>query len=83
MTTTTNNDTDTETEAKQLIAESIRYSKIAMADYSGDLADELLVRSEDSVQNGTETEYWGTTDDGDEWRVHLVGDVDVDDLAGA
>lgn len=61
--------------AQHLIARSISHTEIAHADYSADLADELSVECDDSSEaSETVIEYWGTDDDGNEWRVHLSGD---------
>jgi hypothetical protein len=38
--------------------------------YGGATLTALSAESEDSAVNGDETEYWGTTEDGSEWRVH-------------
>lgn len=35
------------------------------------LIDYMLPRCEDWVANGDVIEFWGTDDDGDEWRVHV------------
>jgi hypothetical protein len=73
MTTTTTTTNNTETEAERLIAESVHRDRIVTVDHSGDVADDLAACCEDSVTTRNGTEYWGTDDDGGEWRVHLVG----------
>jgi hypothetical protein len=59
--------------ALALIATSVVQNCIAHAEWAPDLADVLAVLSSDSAENGSEHEFWGTDDDGDEWRVHLHG----------
>lgn len=61
------------TDHLDLIQHSISYNEIAHADYSDDLALDLMIACDDWVESGTVCEYWGTTDNGDEWRVHLRG----------
>lgn len=39
--------------------------------YDSEIPTDLLVACDDSVENGEVTEYWGTDDDGNEWRVHI------------
>ena len=57
--------------ATKLIARSISHNEIAHAKFDAETAAELASLAEDSVENGAVIEYWGTDDDGDEWRVHL------------
>jgi len=57
--------------AAELIAQSIEHDQIAHADWTDTLADDLEAAADDSVRNGEVTEFWGETDDGDDWRVHL------------
>ncbi len=62
------------TTAATLIERSIRNTEIVFAAYSADLADDLLVECEDSTEASDEViEFWGTTEGGAEWRVHLTG----------
>jgi hypothetical protein len=35
-------------------------------------ANDLLVACDDDVVNGSVHEYWGTTEDGRAWRVHVA-----------
>ena len=57
--------------AKELIKRSISHDEIAHGKYDAETAAELAALSDDSVENGAVIEYWGTDDDGAEWRVHL------------
>ena len=57
--------------ALALIKRSISHNEIAHGKYDAETAMELKSLSDDSVENGDVIEYWGTDDDGDEWRVHL------------
>lgn len=63
--------------ANSLIAESIARNCIARAAATEDLDTDLRMVCDDHVANPStdETEYWGTTGDGSEWRVHTVGGV--------
>jgi len=58
-------------DAEQAIARSISHNEIVTIDYSGDAQTDLLVEADDWTDNGDIREYWGTTDDGDNWRVHM------------
>lgn len=82
----------TSTTVTQAIARSVSYNEIVALEanwesgpnHVQDLRGDLLVACEDWTSRDTErgevSEYWGTTDDGDEWRVHLlcprIGDDD-------
>jgi hypothetical protein len=57
--------------AIELITRSISHDEIAHARHDAETAAELAALSDDSVENGAVIEYWGTDDDGAEWRVHL------------
>lgn len=57
--------------AADLIAASVREDRIVHAPWTEALATDLLVESDDSADNGSEREFWGTTLAGDAWRVHL------------
>ncbi len=62
--------------AAQMIAESTATDSTIHAAYSEALHRSLLVECEDTTErdtdDGTVSEYWGTTEDGGEWRVHLT-----------
>lgn len=75
--------------AQQAISRSVSHNEIVTIGPFGaktfvELRDELRGLSEDYVwtttSRGNLVEFWGTTDDGDEWRVHLdagsVGEKD-------
>lgn len=55
-----------------LIQESVSQTSIAHAAYTEALHEDLLVECEDSTENGAVVEYWGTTESGQAWRVHLT-----------
>ncbi len=63
----------------RMIETSIRENRIVtvprdvrMAMGADVIADDLSARSDNGgTANGDVIEYWGTDDDGDEWRVHL------------
>lgn len=63
--------TTAENTAQSLITASVTTGSIEHADYSDELSHELLCLSDDSAETDNSVEYWGTTDAGDEWRVHL------------
>lgn len=61
------------TTAEQAIAESIARNEIVHVCLSMDEADKLGLVAEDCAEQQTAprlTEYWGTDDDGNAWRVH-------------
>lgn len=57
--------------AQQAIDRSVSHREIVTVDYDAEAQSELEAASEDSVHTDDVTEYWGTTDDGDDWRVHM------------
>lgn len=63
---------EVESPAEKLIQRSISHTEIVYAPYSAELAAELAAACEDSADADRAIEYWGTTEDGDEWRVHLA-----------
>lgn len=62
----------------EAIARSVSHTEIVTVDYDAATAEELAAESEDSVPPYTTAsgqvlaEYWGTTEGGDEWRVHVL-----------
>lgn len=60
--------------AECAIARSISHTEIVTIDYDADAETDLLAACEDSVDAGEVTEYWGTDDEGREWRVHVRRD---------
>lgn len=63
--------------AAKLISESIDQNKIVHVEGTPELHDELLEESDDHVSTHDEeglvlTEYWGTTEEGGEWRIHVT-----------
>lgn len=63
---------------EQAITRSISHQEIVTIDlahglYDSQILADLQVACEDSVAaNDARTEYWGTNEDGDEWRVHVI-----------
>jgi hypothetical protein len=59
--------------AQQLTERSIQGNAIAHESYDSALADELQLMCDDSATEASmpAAEYWGTDDEGNEWRVHL------------
>ncbi len=59
--------------AERAIARSISHDEIVTIDYHAEASEELQLTCDDWVVNTAYglTEYWGTTDDGNEWRVHI------------
>ena len=58
----------------EAIARSISHTEIthvSTAQYSDGMIGELEAECEDWVKGNDEIEYWGTDDDGNEWRVHV------------
>lgn len=60
---------------RNAIARSVSHDEIvhlaASADESDALDTELICECDDRAKNDDVREYWGTTDAGDEWRVHV------------
>lgn len=82
--------------ATHLVLESVRTNQIvnhvvdlAGGDVAGDLLAELAEMADDSVDaNDGVTEFWGTDEDGNEWRVHVRVDgveavIEAEALAAA
>lgn len=65
----------------QAIETSVRETRIVHLAGIEDASD-LLIECEDSVQVDGVTEYWGTTADGGEWRVHLTLEWYPADMGG-
>lgn len=62
------------TTAFDLITRSVSHTDIVHADWTADLAEALSIECEDSVEaSDTVVEFWGTDEDGGDWRVHLSG----------
>ena len=59
------------TVAANAIERSISHNEIVTIDYDRDAASDLSVECEDNVSANGMTEYWGTNDEGNEWRVHM------------
>ena len=57
--------------ADDAIARSIHHNEIVHLDYCSSLNMDLRDVCEDSRAHDDVTEIWGTTEDGDQWRVHL------------
>jgi hypothetical protein len=57
------------------IAISVREGRIVHVGFDdvdgGALLTAFAAECDDSVVSGDETEYWGTEDEGAEWRVHV------------
>lgn len=65
------------TTASNLIHLSVRQNCIVHHPYDASISYDLLTSSDGDVHHGrgpdTVHEYWGTDEDGDNWRVHLTG----------
>jgi hypothetical protein len=57
--------------ADDAIARSVSHNEIARAEASAETVLDLMLESDDSVQSDGEWQFWGTRDDGAEWRVHV------------
>ncbi len=62
--------------ADQAIKRSISHNETVTLDYDISLALDLSAACDDNVETASVVEYWGTDDNGNEWRVHLSGDRD-------
>ena len=54
------------------IARSVSHGEIVTVEDEPGLQDALLCACDDHVSANDVHEFWGTTDDGDEWRVHVT-----------
>lgn len=59
------------TAAAEAIAESVRHTIIVTVDDAPGLREDLLFRCDDDIENGSEHEFWGQDDEGNDWRVHV------------
>ncbi len=62
-----------------LIARSIYHDEIVSVKWTQELEDELIIRNDDSVEDGGVYQFWGEDDNGDDWRVHLYKPEQCDD----
>lgn len=60
--------------AADAIDRSISHDEIVTIPYDAEIATDLLVASEDSVEVDDRTEYWGTSASGHAWRVHMLAE---------
>lgn len=60
--------------AQDAIARSVSHTEIVTLPYDEAVAGQLAVLADDSVEADGTHEYWGTDEDGHEWRVHLRED---------
>lgn len=56
---------------EQAIARSISHNEIVRLEWSHDAQTDLIVACDDWNDAGDVREFWGTSDDGSSWRVHL------------
>jgi len=64
MTNTTNTIIET------AIAQSVSTNSIVHLDAGSDVIDALAAYCDDSAEHADALEYWGTDDDGNDWRIH-------------
>lgn len=57
--------------ARQAIDRSTSHTEIVFIEYSTEAEDTLNEECENSCEANNQTDYWGTNDDGNEWRVIL------------
>lgn len=70
------------TVAERAIARSSSHNEIVTIDFDAESAKELQLACDDSVDANDVTEYWGTTDAGDEWRVHVRHRAALESVSG-
>lgn len=63
--------TETSMTVETAIARSVSHNEIVHLPYSDEAETDLLAWCDDSADTTGCQEYWGTTDAGHEWRVHL------------
>lgn len=54
------------------IAQSIATNSIVHMEGDADVIDALAAYCDDSAERANVLEYWGTDDDGNDWRIHVV-----------
>jgi hypothetical protein len=64
------------TAVKNAINESILRDRIVLVEGTTENIEALDTACDDSVDNGPEIEFWGTDEDGDNWRVHAAVELD-------
>lgn len=65
--------------AEQAIDRSASHTETVYLSYDAALAEDLLVECDENNDTLLFVEFWGTTEDGNEWRVHLRKQVDESD----
>lgn len=63
------------TVAQSAIERSVSHNEIVTIDYDAEAAIDLSLESDDSADGEGVTEYWGTDEAGNEWRVHVRDEV--------
>jgi hypothetical protein len=58
--------------AADAIARSISHNEIVNIAFDASASKALRTACDDSVDTEDVTEYWGTTEDGYDWRVHMA-----------
>ncbi len=66
--------------AEQAIAESVFYDRCVWMAFDAQQADVLMVECDDHTTDGGVEDYWGTDEDGNEWRVNMEVDCVADRL---
>lgn len=60
-----------DTDARRAVERSISHTEIVTIDHDADALASLRAAADDSVVGNDTTEFWGATEDGSEWRVHV------------
>lgn len=63
------------TTAACAIDRSVSHNEIVTIDYDWNALQQLILASDDWVDNDGLIELWGTREDGEEWRVHVRREV--------
>jgi antitoxin component of MazEF toxin-antitoxin module len=58
--------------AAEAIEASIARNEITRCERTDANIEDLLVLCDDSTDSNDESEYWGSDDEGNEWRVHVA-----------
>lgn len=59
------------TTVAQAIEQSVAQDETVHIEWTAEAAADLAVECDDSAETETVVEYWGTTEDGATWRIHL------------
>ena len=57
--------------AEGAISRSVSHNETVHLAFGAEAISTLMVECDNNVENGDAHEFWGTKEDGSEWRVHV------------